>query len=774
VELLPELRELVATHPERERLTGQLMLALHRSGRTAEALVVHDELCRTLERRLGVDPGDELVALERAIRRDDPTLGAPTPLFLPAPAGRFIGRQRELDETAGLLGRTRLLTLVGPGGCGKTRLAIELAGRALSDHPDGVHFVDLTPAADAASVTRSVAAGLALRPRPGEPLAATLATHLRDRRLLLVLDNCEHVPAAAAGLGLELLEACPGLRVLATSRQPLGLAGETVWRVPSMALPATGAAPSDAAESDAVRLLADRAGSVLPGYELGGDDALQAAAVCQRLDALPLAIELVAGRLPSLSLSEVRAHLDRRLALLVSAGAGPRSRHQTMGAAIDWSHDLLEPAERALFRRLSVFAGRFDLTAAEEVAAGPGQEPPAAAGEVLPLLLRLVDKSMVVAERLASGTTGYRLLETIRDYAAARLQEADEAAAARTRHAQWCRSLAESTGAYAGVEQEAMVTRLDPELSNVRAALRWCLEERRAPEQALAIAAPLWWYWWVRGAGDEGRAWLSRCLAAGDEAPTAARGLGLRAAAALARNSGDLVDALRLGEESLAAYRALDDPVGVAAALNGLCITACYHRDYETALRYAGASLERAIAAGSRYGETNSLNNLGVVLRSLDRLGEAEAALDRALQGARETGNRRLEGGALSNLALVAHQGGDMARARERALASLSVYDGLQFLEGVLDALRTIAAVEVAEGRPESGLQLLAVMARERELVGVPVLNSEEREMEESTRTAASEALTADRRDAVLAQARRTALDAVTAALLAHPAPSPE
>ena len=363
-ELVPELRQLVASHPERERLAGQLMLALHRCGRGAEALDVYGALSAALDRRLGVDPSDELVALERAIRRADPTLAPPALASLPAPASRFIGRRRELAETAELLGRTRALTLVGPGGCGKTRLAIELAAGARAGHPDGAHFVELAPVAPGARVDDAVAAALRVRRRPGERLATTLADHVRHRRLLLVLDNCEHVLADAAALGRDLLEAGPGLRLLATSRQPLGLAGETVWRVPSLALPPEGAEPAAAAGSDAVRLLADRAASALPGCELSGDDALLAAAVCRRLDALPLAIELVAGRLSALTLAEVSGHLDRRLALLASAGAGRRRRHQTMDAAIDWSHELLAPDERVLVRRLAAFLGSFCLEAA--------------------------------------------------------------------------------------------------------------------------------------------------------------------------------------------------------------------------------------------------------------------------------------------------------------------------------------------------------------------------------------------------------------------------
>jgi predicted ATPase/DNA-binding SARP family transcriptional activator len=754
--VVAELRELVAAHPDRERLTGQLMLALHRAGRSAEALDAFRELAGTLDQRLGVDPSDALVALERAIRRADPTLAAPLPVSLPSPASRFIGRERELAETAGILGRTRLLTLVGPGGCGKTRLAIELATRALPDHPDGAHFVDLAPVAPSAPIVHAVAAALRVRDQPGEALDAALAAHLRHRRLLLVLDNCEHVAARAAALSRSLLEASTGLRVLATSRQPLGIGGETVWRVPSLGLPDAEAGQDAAAGSDAVRLLADRAAAVLPGHGLDDRDAVLAAAVCRRLDALPLAIELVAGRLPSLSLAEVAGHLDRRLALLASTGAAPRRRHQTMGAAIEWSHELLDSKERALFRRLGVFVGGFGLAAAEAVAEG----------DVLPVLIRLIDKSMVVADRLDPATTRYRLLETIRDYALARLAESGEAAAVRERHAAWCRRLVEDARSTADAQQEATVTRLDPEVGNIHTALGWCLDAGHAPEQALAIAAPLWWYWWLRGFNEEGCGWLLRCLEAADPAPSPARALGLRGAGVLARGRGDYDLAMRLGEEALAAYRALDDQLGVAAALNGLSNTACHLGDYEAALPYATASVEQARAVGSRVGEATSLHAVAFVLRCLGRLDEAEALNRESLAGFRETGNRRGEGACLNNLAQVAYLRGDRVQARQLSMESLAIGRSIDSFESVLDAVLRIAALEVDEGRAAHGLLLLSVLTRERERAGI-VLAREDAEMHDAAMAAAMAALDEPGRAAARARARPTSLDTIVAGILA-------
>jgi predicted ATPase/DNA-binding SARP family transcriptional activator len=754
--VVAELRELVAAHPDRERLAGQLMLALHRAGRSAEALDAYRELADTLDQRLGVDPSDALVALERAIRRSDPTLAAPLPVSLPAPASRFIGRERELAETTGLLASTRLLTLVGPGGCGKTRLAIELAARALPDHPDGAHFVDLAPVASEASIVHAVAAALRVRDQPGEALGAALAAHLRHRRLLLVLDNCEHVAVSAAALSRALLEASPDLRVLATSRQPLGVPGEIVWRVPSLALPDGDAGQEAAAGSDAVRLLAERAAAVLPGRGLGDGEAVLAAAVCRRLDALPLAIELVAGRLPSLSLAEVAGHLDRRLALLASAGAAPRRRHQTMGAAIEWSHELLDPEERILFRRLGVFVGGFGLPAAETLAEG----------DVLPVLLRLIDKSMVVADRVDPATTRYRLLETIRDYALARLDEAGETAAFRRRHAAWCQRLVEDAMSTAVGEQETASARLDPELGNVRAALDWCLGAGEAPAQALAIAATLWRYWWLRGAYAEGSGWLQRCLAAAGGSPTPARALGLRGAGVLARSRGDHAQALRLGEEALAAYRALGDELGVAGALNTLSNTACHLGDYEAALPYATASVKQARAVGSRMGEMTSLAGLAYVLRGLGSWDEAEALNVQSLAGFRELGNRHGQGASLNNLAQVAYLRGDLDRARQLSLQSLTIGRAIDSFETVIDGLERIAAIEVAEGRAAHGLVMLSVSGRERERAGV-VLAREDAELYDAAMAAAMAVLDEPARSAARAEARRTSLDTIVTGLLA-------
>jgi predicted ATPase/DNA-binding SARP family transcriptional activator len=765
VELAAELTELSLANPCRERLAGQLMLALHRAGRSADAISALVRIRRALQEQLGVGPGSGLLALEQAIRRDDPTLAAPPPVYLPSPPGRFIGRKVELAETGDLFVRTRLLTLVGPGGSGKTRLALELARRTLPDHPDGARFVDLAPLEPSASVAAAVVAELELRERPGESPAETLASQLHSRRFLLLLDNCERVAEACGWLVMRLLERCPGLRVLATSRQPLGLPGEVVWRVPGLAT-ADAASPDDASSADAVRLLADRAAA--PATEL--DPAL-AASICQRVDGLPLAIELVAARLASASIDEIAANLDRALSLLTNPGPGRPPRHRTMRAAIDWSHALLDAEERAVFRRLSVLAGTFELAAAEEVAADPEGEAPASAADVMAVLFRLVDKSMVAPVSSFAGRTRYRLLDTVREYAAEQLSDPvdppheirtqpprfrgdpGEADRARRRHVAWCVRLVGSAMGPRSMFVEYWPARIDPEMANLRAGVEWCLQAGQVDE-AIAIVAPLWPYFWLQGTAGEGRDWLLRCLAAIDDTPRPARGIALRAAAHLALHDGDYAEARRLGEECLANYRALDDPRGLWGALNGLGVTAHAVGDFEGALAHLRQALELTERTRSRTRRAMTLGSVGAALRGLDRFDEAAEALRSALESARDLGDPRTEADVLHNMGLLAAQVGDLDLARRRTRESVAAFGRFRYADGQLDAIETLAWIEAAGGRPFEALRLLAVVDRERHLHAGAAPNIDRRRRREATLETAQAALSAEEQAAALAAAR--------------------
>ena len=374
---------------------------------------------------------------------------------LPVQLTSFVGRERALADLGRLLVRTRLLTLTGPPGVGKTRLALQLAAEALDVFEDGVWLVELAPRADPSLVPQAVAEVLGVQEQPRRPLLETLADAIRARQLLLVLDDCEHLVASSATVADNLLRACPRVQILATSREVLGVAGERAWPVPSLAVPADTpvATPADAAtmqQSEAVRLFVERAGAAMPSFTLTNRNAGAVAQICRRLDGIPLALELAAARVRALSAEQLAARLDDLVVGRRGAGTGDRfrlltggsraalPRQQTLRAAIDWSYDLLSDPERQLLRRLSVCAGGWTLEAAEEVCAGDGL----AADEVFALLLNLVDKSLVVAD--PEGVEArYRLLETLRRYGAERLREAGEEAAVRTRHLAWCVALTE-------------------------------------------------------------------------------------------------------------------------------------------------------------------------------------------------------------------------------------------------------------------------------------------------------------------------------------------
>jgi predicted ATPase/DNA-binding SARP family transcriptional activator len=736
--IVAELAGLVAEYPLRERLTGLYLLALYRCGRAGDAQAHYRDLCRRLDDELGLPPGADIAALAAAIDRRDPTLDPPT--TIPVPPSRFIGRRGVLEQLAGQLGRSRLLTVTGPGGSGKTRLALELARDIAIDHPDGVYVIELASAPDEGSIADRLATALSVRHRIDEPLVRTIATHLRDWRALVVLDNCEHLIDGCAAIAADLLAHCTGLRILATSREPLGVTGERVWPLAGLALP------------DAVRLLADRGAAARPGFTVDARNGEIAGQLCRWLDGLPLAIELVAAQLRTRSLAELTTHIGNSttLALTDRRSRTTPERHQTMRAAIDWGYHLLTPAEQSLFRRLSVFAG------------GCGWEAAARFGDES-LLDRLVDQSVVIADQRPDGTR-YRMLELVREYAAERLAESGEVADVRRRHARWCADLAKSAEHFGGPDHVARMRRLGVEEANLRAAIEWCLGEGADPVCVLEIASPLWWYWWARGLMVEGRDWLRRALAAADPAPTLLRGLALRAAAALTRNNGDLAEARELGEECLAVYQALADRTGATIAYGSLCVTTLAQRDYAAAMRYAVDGCQMAGEDGDlrRYG--SALNNIGLINRVLGRLDDAVPPLTKALGIWREIQDQRGEAAATGNLAIVARQSGDLARSRELCMKSLALYQAVDIPEGVMDVLDALACLDIATDRPEAGLRLLTVSERERVKLGAPILIEDEIRDRTEAAAAAHRAL-GPRASEVVEVARNVSLDTVLAEL---------
>ncbi|PYO39393.1 MAG: XRE family transcriptional regulator, partial [Gemmatimonadetes bacterium] len=619
---------------------------------------------------------------------------------LPVPLTSFVGREHGVAEVRGLLGTTRLLTLTGPGGVGKTRLALRVAQAVVEVDEAPVAFVDLAPLADPAQVPAAVARVLGVREQPPRPLLDTLREALRPRRLLLVWDNCEYLLAASAELVDGLLRACPGLRLLATSREPLDVAGETTWPVPPLGvpnLPSLSAWERLAEESEAVRLFIERAGAARPDFELSERNAQAVAEVCVRLDGIPLAIELAAARVPVLTPEQLAARLDDRFRLLVGGSRSALPRQQTLRATVDWSYDLLAEPERRLFDRLSVFAGGWSLEAAEAVGAGDGVDP----SGVLDLLGRLVAKSLVVADPGPEGAMRYRLLETIRAYGREKLHEAGEEAALGQRHLDWCLALAErAEPELLGRNQAAWLDRLETEHDNLRAALRWCLESGDG-ETGLRLAGALGRFWFVRGYLSEGSRWFEQLFALPSTMTAEdARAKALSAAGLLAAVRGDHERAGRFLEEALALWRELGDKHRIARSLNNLGGLAYQQGEYRTARCWYEEALALWREVGDQRGIANQVISLGVLARQEGDYQQAAQLCEGALALFEERGDQ--EGIALASMVLgaVAHNRGDTERAQALLKESLIVFSELGDKSNIAECLELLAGLASAQGQP--------------------------------------------------------------------------
>jgi non-specific serine/threonine protein kinase len=613
------------------------------------------------------------------------------------------------------------VTLTGAGGAGKTRLALHVAAGLLEAYPGGVRLVELAPLAEPALVPQAVGAALGAREAPGRPLADTLVQAVGRRRLLLVLDNCEHLVDACAALADALLRACPALQILATSREALGVPGETAWPVPPLSVPPAALPLARLAESEAVRLFTRRAQARSPGFALTEANAAAVAEVCRRLDGLPLALELAAARVSALSVQQIAARLDDHLRLLTAGRRVAPPHQQTLRASVDWSYELLAEPERRLLDRLAVFAGGWTLEAAEAVGAGPGPEP-LAPGDVLDVLARLVDKSLVVAGdgAPAGGERRYALLETVRQYAWERLAAGGDAATTRARHAAYFLDLAEAAEpALNGPDQAAWLTRLDAERENLRAALAWSLEQDTG-EPGLRLAAGLWRFWVTRGYLTEGQQWLDRVLSAGAGAPPARRAKALNAAGNLARVRGDARRAAARHEESLALRRALRDTTGVAASLTNLGNVALDRGDFGRAARLYEESLAHYREAGDRWGTALALNNLGVALREHGDPGRAAELHDASLASRRALGDRRGVAETVDNLGRVALDLKDWRRAEDLLRESLAMWRELGERPSVPMTLEDLARAAAALDDPDRAARLWGAAEALRATLGVP------------------------------------------------------
>ncbi len=592
------------------------------------------------------------------------------PNNLPIQLTSFIGREQEIAAVKESLSTTRLVTLTGPGGSGKTRLALEVAADLLEHYPDGVWLAQLAPMSEPTLVPKAVASALGIPEQPGRPLTETVVDYLQPRAPLLLLDNCEHLLEACARMADALLQACPNLRILATSREALGIAGELTYRVPSLSLPDLQRLPSPESltQYEAVRLFVERAALSKPGFQITDSNAVAVAQVAHRLDGIPLAIELAAARVKALPVDVLAERLVDRFRLLTGGSRAALPRHQTLRAALDWSHDLLSEPERILLRRLSVFAGGFMLESAEKICAGGGVDE----SDILDLLTRLVDKSLVAFDE-QDGQARYRLLETVRHYGSERLVESGEADDARRRHRDWFLALAERAGPKVhGPEQEVWVKRLRGEHDNLRAALAWSMGGGGA-EPGLRLATALSWFWYVDGYWSEGRKWLEQALELAGDAQSDTRSNALMQAAYHARSQGDYEKARAFAEQGLTMARETNNRENIPWFLFNLGVVALHEGDYSRGKVLCEESVALGRELGLKVLLAWALAQLGHIARDSSDYERATTFYGESLAFAREYGEEYIIASALRNEGVLALHIYDYARAAALFSESLAL-----------------------------------------------------------------------------------------------------
>jgi predicted ATPase len=654
------------------------------------------------------------------LRRDFPALRSleATPNNLPQQPTSFIGRNKELTELKALLAKTRFLTLTGSGGCGKTRLGLQLAADSLEQFPDGVWLVELAPLSDPGPVPATMASVLGLKEEPGKPITQTLAEYLRDKQLLILLDNCEHLLDACARIADALLRSCGPLKIVASSREALGIGGEQAYRVPSLSLPDPKKThtPESVAQFEAAQLFIDRAVLARPDFRVTTQNAPKLASVCFRLDGIPLAIELAAARVRSLSLEEIDRNLNERFRLLTGGSRTALPRQQTLRSLIDWSYDLLNDQAKLLLRHLSVFAGGWMLEAAERICAGGGIEE----GDILDLLTSLTDKSLVVADP-SDGDSRFRLVETVRQYAREKLLESGVGKAVRERHLDYFLSLVEEAEPkLTGAEQGAWLLRLENEHDNLRAALEWSIAATGS-RRSLRLCGALQRFWMTRGHLSEGMAWCARVLNTTEaEAPTLERAKVLNGAGLLAYHRIDYPAARARHEESLAIRRHLGDRRGVAASLGNLGIVALDQGDLASARAMHEESLAIARELGNRNGIARSLGNLGMVASAERDFEAARALFEECLAMLRELGDKGGIAIGLHSLGGVAFEQADLAAAKAYYDESLKILAELGNRVRISYSLEEIAAVIAAQGDSLRAARIWGAAQRLREEIGSP------------------------------------------------------
>jgi len=736
-----ELEALVGEHPTRERLRGLLMLALYRAGRQAEALETYREAREVLLDELGLEPGPELRELEQAILRQDEALSrrALPEGNVPAPASNLVGRKRELEQVCDSLRRaeTRLLTLTGPGGAGKTRLALEVANALAEEIPDGAFFVPLEAIRDGALILPAVAQPLGVRESAERPLLESFRERLAGRRALVLLDNFEQLAESAPVLS-QILEAAPGLTFIVTSRAALRLGGEKEYPVQPLG------------RSDAVALFVERAQSADSGFELTAENEAAVEELCARLDDLPLALELAAARTKLMSPDAMVERLDQRLELLSRGARDLPERHRALRDTVAWSYDLLEPDVQELFARLAVFAGGFTLESAVAVTDAS-----------LDGVGVLLDDSLL--ERVNGR---FRMLETIREYALERLDATNEADAIHRRHVEHFLRLARSEPV---PDQAAWLASLDSERDNLRAALDWCRDDGD-PALGLRLASALWEFWWVRGYLAEGRRRLDEALERGEGQPAELRARALHAAASLATRQSDYDRAAELSEQALALWEELGDAGGTARSLLSLGTIAAEQGARDRALELSERAAALYAESGDRRGHALAVSNLGgIALEDGDHARAAELSAE-AYSLFEELEDSEGMALALVNQGFVALSEREHGRARTFLREALRRLAELEFRDVIGYCFEGLAAVLASTGEPESGARLLGAAESLRESVGVELAPSE-RETHDATAAAIRGSLGEKEFAAAWLEGRELPLDdAIAYALAEEPA----
>ncbi|MEE8143211.1 MAG: tetratricopeptide repeat protein [Planctomycetota bacterium] len=693
-----------------------------------------DRIRRLLERCLEKDIEKRLPDLSEAVTElEEGIRGKSTPELapnnLPTLLSSFVGRSRELQEMEELSARCRLVTLTGPGGSGKTRLSLRLAEQRLSAHPDGVWFVEFATVSNPEQVPAALLMTLGLREEPKRSSLAIAREFLKPSGTLLIFDNCEHLVEACAKLAEEILHGCPDVKLLASSREPLGIEGETIYQVPPLSISEDLESPlaRDLEAFESIALFVERARAAKPGFRLKDENAPYVARICHRLNGIPLAIELAATRVRSLSPEQIFQRLEESFQILTRGSRTALPRQQTMRAAFDWSYQLLSEEEQNLLGHLSVFAGGWTLEAAEEVCEEDASEPDL---EVLELLSSLVEKSLVIYEDTEDGQGRYRSLETTHQFAREELEKRGGGEGVRERHLLLFLALAEEAGPQLrGPEQSQWLDRLKRENENIKVALEACFSLPQGNESRLRFAVALWRFWLIHGDFTFGRSVLGETLRhyeAGSRAPLWAEAF--HGAAALALTQGDYGEARSLFENSLGIYRELSDKQGIASVLGNLGLMAADQGDYQGARTLYTGSLEVFRELGDQRGVAIALGNLGIVASSQADYRAAGALYEESLSIHQQQGNKRGVAIALVSLGSVADDQGDPAAAQLLYKDALAIFRELgdrRSIATTLDNLGSVAStqgdISAARALHEESLGIYRALGDRRGLAGALV-----------------------------------------------------